>query len=52
MKTITLSEVATDMLRAWADAGIISVAAYVEEMARRQGHNSSAVTSSGNSSIA
>ncbi|WP_157014868.1 hypothetical protein [Mesorhizobium xinjiangense] len=37
---ITLAGVETAMLRAWADAGIIPVQRYVEEMRRRQAERS------------
>ena len=33
---ISIETVPSDILRAWADAGVISVALYVEIMARRK----------------
>lgn len=35
-REMTIEEVDTDMLRAWADAGIITTSRYQEEMDRRK----------------
>jgi len=40
-KSIQMSDVDEFMLRAWAEAGVISTARYVEEMQRRAGRGES-----------